>query len=449
MFWKKAKVRDKFSIENLHYLHEVLTKNPVVTPGNQGQIVECMRAIAEIMIWGDQNNPTFFDFFCEKAFLTHFSKYVSQSDAMSSVKVQVIQTLSILVANVSSTEMIFYILSNNHINDLIVHPFDFSNEEILSHYISFLKTLSLRLDPQTIQFFFNEQAQDFPLYSEAIKFFKHPETMVRTAVRTLSLNVYQIEYEPLRNFIIDRSAIPYFSNVVWFLRDQSILLTQLFAEVDYNGRGKVNQVLDMQIDLLYYLQDIIQIGVSAISNLLVDQMLCHYVLPTLLGSLAEQCHNDGDSMTPTLAMYTLTQMILIYRDPYLVNAIIGSLIDPRPVKLLNAVVSDPPQYGVRAGIPIAQILCPYEIRPVDSPDVKSIVRISSHGNDTIESNTMQNPEVQDILNLGSIQLEPNSTASETPEANHFEHVSTDTHDENNTFFSKFTKQRVGLSLTDI
>jgi len=62
-----------------------------------------------------------------------------------------------------STEMIFYMLSNNHINDLIVHPFNFANEEILSHYISFLKTLSLRLDPQTIQFFFNAQAQDFPL----------------------------------------------------------------------------------------------------------------------------------------------------------------------------------------------------------------------------------------------------------------------------------------------
>jgi hypothetical protein len=37
-----------------------------------------------------------------------------------------------------------------------------------------------------VQFFFNEQAQDFPLYTEAVKFFKHPEAMVsktRTVTR--------------------------------------------------------------------------------------------------------------------------------------------------------------------------------------------------------------------------------------------------------------------------
>lgn len=33
----------------------------------------------------------------------------------------------------------------------------------------------------------------FPLYTEAIKFFHHEESMVRIAVRTLTLNVYHGE----------------------------------------------------------------------------------------------------------------------------------------------------------------------------------------------------------------------------------------------------------------
>ena len=49
-----------------------------------------------------------------------------------------------------------YILSNNHVNDLIVHKFDFSDDEILEYYISLLKTLSLKLNPSTVQFFFRE-----------------------------------------------------------------------------------------------------------------------------------------------------------------------------------------------------------------------------------------------------------------------------------------------------
>ena len=47
-------------------------------------------------------------------------------------------------------------LSNNHVNSIIVHKFDFSDEEVMAYYISFLKTLSFRLNKHTIHFFYNE-----------------------------------------------------------------------------------------------------------------------------------------------------------------------------------------------------------------------------------------------------------------------------------------------------
>jgi len=37
-----------------------------------------------------------------------------------------------------------------------VHKFDFSDEEIMAYYISFLKTLSLKLNNHTVHFFYNE-----------------------------------------------------------------------------------------------------------------------------------------------------------------------------------------------------------------------------------------------------------------------------------------------------
>ena len=39
--------------------------------------------------------------------------------------------------------------------------------------------------------FLFQHLRDFPLYTEAIKFFNHSESMVRIAVRTLTLNVYK------------------------------------------------------------------------------------------------------------------------------------------------------------------------------------------------------------------------------------------------------------------
>jgi len=49
-----------------------------------------------------------------------------------------------------------YLLSNNHVNNIIVHKFDFNDEEITAYYISFLKTLSFKLNSHSINFFYNE-----------------------------------------------------------------------------------------------------------------------------------------------------------------------------------------------------------------------------------------------------------------------------------------------------
>ena len=37
-----------------------------------------------------------------------------------------------------------------------MHKFDFSDEEVMAYYISFLKTLSLKLNTHTVHFFYNE-----------------------------------------------------------------------------------------------------------------------------------------------------------------------------------------------------------------------------------------------------------------------------------------------------
>lgn len=83
-----------------------------------------------------------------------------------------------------------FILSNNRINELITYRFDFSgDEELLARYISFLKTLALKLDSNTVQFFFNDRKQQFPLLTEAALYHDHNDNMVQVAVRNLTLQV--------------------------------------------------------------------------------------------------------------------------------------------------------------------------------------------------------------------------------------------------------------------
>ena len=46
------------------YLYSVLHKNQTVTDGNRSLLVETLRSIAEILIWGDQNDSSVFEWVC-------------------------------------------------------------------------------------------------------------------------------------------------------------------------------------------------------------------------------------------------------------------------------------------------------------------------------------------------------------------------------------------------
>lgn len=43
-------------------LHRVLVANPKVTDANKSLLVETLRSIAEILIWGDQNDNRVFEY---------------------------------------------------------------------------------------------------------------------------------------------------------------------------------------------------------------------------------------------------------------------------------------------------------------------------------------------------------------------------------------------------
>ena len=64
---KGDKVEKKtISLQGLREEHAVMEANAEVTLDNSALVVESLRSIAETVIWGDQNDPSVFDFFLEK-----------------------------------------------------------------------------------------------------------------------------------------------------------------------------------------------------------------------------------------------------------------------------------------------------------------------------------------------------------------------------------------------
>ena len=215
--------RFKYTLDELRILYDVLIRNQVVTEANKAVVVETIRSVAEFIIWGDQNEPKIFDFFLENNVMLYLHRVLQQpANRTGEVAKQVLQTLSIIIQNVRSETGIFFLFSNNHVNNIIEIRFDFEDEEVLGFYISFLKTISLKLSPRTVQFFFDSRDAytTFPLYAEAIKFAHHKEGMVRAGVRTLTLNVVSVDDPYIQEFVSTSPATAYFADMCGYIAEQ-------------------------------------------------------------------------------------------------------------------------------------------------------------------------------------------------------------------------------------
>ncbi|XP_067859438.1 protein CLEC16A [Heptranchias perlo] len=318
------------SLEHLKYMYHVLTKNTTVMDSNRNLLVETIRSITEILIWGDQNDSSVFDFFLEKNMFVFFLNILRQKSGRY-VCVQLLQTLNILFENISHETSLYYLLSNNHVNSIIVHKFDFSDEEIMAYYISFLKTLSLKLNNHTVHFFYNEHTNDFALYTEAIKFFNHPESMVRIAVRTITLNVYKVSLDNqlMLHYIRDKTAVPYFSNLVWFIGSHVIELDNCVqTDEEHRNRGKLSDLVAEHLDHLHYLNDILIINCEFLNDVLTDHLLNRLFLPLYVYSLVtqEQC-GDRPKISPQVSLYLLSQVFLIIHYRPLVNSLADVILN--------------------------------------------------------------------------------------------------------------------------
>ncbi|KAM9555583.1 protein CLEC16A isoform 7-T7 [Guaruba guarouba] len=306
----------------LQYMYHVLTKNTTVTDHNRNLLVETIRSITEILIWGDQNDSSVFDFFLEKNMFVFFLNILRQKSGRY-VCVQLLQTLNILFENISHETSLYYLLSNNYVNSIIVHKFDFSDEEIMAYYISFLKTLSLKLNNHTVHFFYNEHTNDFALYTEAIKFFNHPESMVRIAVRTITLNVYKVDNQPMLHYIRDKTAVPYFSNLVWFIGSHVIELDNCVqTDEEHRNRGKLSDLVAEHLDHLHYLNDILIINCEFLNDVLTDHLLNRLFLPLYVYSLVNQDKGgERPKISLQVSLYLLSQVFLIIHYAPLVNSL--------------------------------------------------------------------------------------------------------------------------------
>ena len=272
----------------------------------EATLVELLRVLSEFLIYSDQHSGEafFFDFFCEKNMMALFVAIANSRSPSLRVQVQLLQTLSLLVQNISTATSLYYILSNNYVNKLLTcRQFRLDLEDVRDWYVTFLKAVSIRLTIDTVQFFFNAATRTFPLYVEALQFRHCAEIQVQIAVKTVILNVLRVPDDRMRRFLTQPSNLAYFLDLV---KVNGSLALALQADATRLDRFQYKE--DKLVDQWYYLQDILQVPMPDLCFRLGECLFDEYLQHLLARSLLPNCAtNAAPRVSTLLALHLLTQ----------------------------------------------------------------------------------------------------------------------------------------------
>lgn len=209
---------------------------------------------------------------------------------MRNISLEIIKCLSILILNISSQPTLYFFFSNNFINHLLSHNYENYDDEFIAYYVNFIKSLSLKINSTSIQFFFLIQNNNFPLLENALKYYNHPDPMIKTTVRNIFLTfikrnftIILVRYEPIYEYFSSLPSISYFPFIVCNLRD---LIIKMNDEVMFDDKFKLlNDSHDEMLDLLLYIQDIFSLDIERINYILINCLVYYLVLPLLVGGI--------------------------------------------------------------------------------------------------------------------------------------------------------------------
>ena len=237
------------------------------------------------------NDLEFFETFCELNFMEDFIKLNNLS--IYEISYSIIQSLSFLLVNISNTQYLFYFFSNDSINQIISIDITKYDDEYLSYYINFLKSLSMRINSETIQFFFDESTNRFPIVEQAIKLYNYSNSMISTVVHSIILALLNIGYTPIKDYFGKLPTISYFIYIVCHLRD----LYQKFIE-DKNDYEAYEDI----IDEIMYISDILCIGIEKINYILTNAMFYYFIMPKIMIEIFNEIHSEN-TMIVLIALF--------------------------------------------------------------------------------------------------------------------------------------------------
>ena len=289
------------------------------------------------------------ELFCQYNFID-ILKVISRKK-IKEIDMQIMQTLSALIENITNKVLIYYLLSNNFINNIICHNnfINYDNNYLIT-YVNFLKILSMRLNKTTLQFLFREDINSFPLLENALKLYNHPDSLIRDEIKNIFLNILKIDYIPLSRYICHLPIVSYFCFMACEIKDKIILVSKYIQNIknkkEYNENYK--EILNEIIKSLIFIQKILDINCIKINYIIINTMFYYCIIPYIINNLnfnkkkkSNNCNNNN-LLTKSISIFFINLLLIYIKNETFLNILLTLTFFPLRTNSINKFMLNAP-----------------------------------------------------------------------------------------------------------
>ena len=284
---------EKMKVKNLDNIKENLYK--LTKKVNQHEINNLNKCLGEIqgyLLVADRKNlKEYFDYFCQLNFLDIFNELYEKR--IEGVTFSMLEMVSFLTTNIQNQELLEYIYSKKYetklgglkmnLIDKLICLNTKKNEEYLTYQINFIKSLTLKININSLNYFYDSNINQFPILTKSLSLYNYSDPLIRNVVKNIFLAIIKIEDKNLREFLISFPINLYYSNIIFQLKNtiMKLCLIDLGDDGGQKTFGKLQKEHDFIVDTIFYIADLLSLNIEKINFILINCLLNEIIFPLI------------------------------------------------------------------------------------------------------------------------------------------------------------------------
>ena len=257
-----------------------------------------------------------FDTFCCLDFMSEFLRLSSYD--IYQIDLQLIKMLGFLLINIKNKPRLYFICSNNLLNKIISKDYSKYDDEFLSYYVNFLKSLSLLLDETSITLFYIEKNNSFPLIENILKFYNHKDSMIRNVVRNTVMNIFRVKNAKIEEYFSKLPSVLYFVRIINQVKD---ICLEIKEEINNQNSKKISYLFDDLYDEIIYIDDLLNLKLEKINYILINCFFYFFIIPLLCGSIC----NVDKKLTKEMSLFIIIFLFINMKNEVFKNCLFSIL----------------------------------------------------------------------------------------------------------------------------